>query len=137
MYIDLLVGSLARAERTRAVCGDLRVRLQSIQEDAKHLLDPSLHAADAESGRILGSIRDASASLLHVVSTLDDVGNADDTRAQVLLQPVRVNNLLADVQRRERPGLSTQVELQWKVPHDLPTIQSDPLRLAVVLESLI
>jgi len=137
MYVDLLVASLARAERTAAACRDLRASLQTMHQDASHLLDPAAGTDPLERGRLLGAVRDGSSSLLHVVGTLESVGNADDTRAHVALQPVRVDNLIARVQRDERPGLGTQVELLWKVDRELPTIESDPLRLRLILECLI
>lgn len=137
MYLDLLIASRGRAERTASACRDLRVQLQSIQEDTKHLLESGGAAESAGSGQIFASIRDASAALLHVVSTLEGVATADDTRSHVAWQPVRVDNLFADAQRRERPTLRSQVEVQWKSERDLPTIESDPMRLTLVLESLI
>ncbi|MEW6273172.1 MAG: HAMP domain-containing sensor histidine kinase [Thermodesulfobacteriota bacterium] len=137
MYVDLLVASLARADRTAAACRDLRARLQTMHEDASHLLDPDAPTDPLERGRLLGGMRDGAAALLHVVGTLDGVAGADDTRAHVALQPVRVDNLVVDVQRRERPALNRQVELVWKVDRELPTIESDPLRLRLILDSLI
>jgi len=137
MYIDLLVAGLARTERTAAACRDLRARLQAMHEDAKHLVDHAAAASPAERDRLLGAICDETSSLLHVVGTLEGVGSADDTRAHAASQPVRVDNVMADVQRRERPALGAQVDLAWKVERDLPTIETDPLRLALVVESLL
>lgn len=137
MYIDVLVASQARAERTARACRELRAGLQKVHEDAKHLLEPGGPPVEAESRRLLGGVRDAAAALLHVVGTLDGVGSSDDTRAQVAVQPVRVDNLIAELQRRERPALGSQVELQWRTERKLPTIETDPLRLSLVLECLI
>lgn len=137
MYVDLLVATMARADRTAAACRELRAKLQSMHEDASHLLDPSTAADPVEQRRLLGGVRDGAHALLHVVGTLEGVANADDTRAQVSLQPVRVDSLVAQAQRRERPRLNPEVELVWKVDRDLPTIESDPLRLRIILESLI
>jgi signal transduction histidine kinase len=137
MYVDLLVASLARADRTAAACRDLRASLQRMHEDASHLLDPNAATDPLERGRLLSGVRDGAKSLLHVVGTLEAVGNIDDTRAQVALQPVRIDNLVTQAQRRERPALNSQVQLAWKVDRELPTIESDPVRLKLVLESLI
>lgn len=141
MYIDLLVASQVRAERTAAACRELRAGLVALNEDAKEALD-----ADASGGasrtsdpraRKLAALRDASRGLLHVLNTLDGVTGADDTRAQAAPQPVRLTNLLGEAQRRVRPGLGSQVELQWKLERALPTIETDPLRLGMVIESLL
>jgi signal transduction histidine kinase len=137
MYVDLLVASHVRAERTAAACRDLRARLVAMHEDAKHALDPGAEIAPEERTRTLGAVREASAGLLHVVSTLDGLGAEDDARAQAAPRPVRVDNLIAEAQRRERPGLSAQVALQWKVERDLPTIESDASRLSMIIESLL
>lgn len=137
MYLDLLIASRGRAERTAAACRDLRAQLQAIEQDTKHLLEVGGAPEAAGAARIFASIRDSSAALLHVVSTLEGIAAADDTRSHVGWQPVRVENVVAEAQRRARPALSAEVEVQWKLERDLSTIESDPLRLTLVLESLI
>lgn len=143
MYIDLLVASRVHAERTAAACRDLRARLGTMHEDAKHALsrdEDAKHALsrDGDDRQLaLAALRDAAADLLHVVGTLDGVAGADATRAAPLAQPVRLENLIADAQRRPRPALSAQTTVQWRVERELPVLSTDPLRLAMVLESLL
>lgn len=137
MYIDLLVASQVRAARTASACHELREHLQSMSEDAKHALAGAAAPGDGERDRTLATLRAATSDLLHVVGTLDGIAAADDTRSQVTPQPVRVDNVLSEAQRRVRPGLSAQVALSWKVERDLPTVSSDPLRLAMIVESLL
>jgi signal transduction histidine kinase len=136
MYIDLLVAGRARAARTGAACRELRAQLQAMHEDATHALAAPAGSGD-ERERVLEALRAGCAALLHVVGTLDGVSSADDTRAQVVLQPVRLDNLLLEAQRRARPELSAQVELHWRVTGELRAIESDPLRLALLLETLL
>lgn len=135
MYIDLLVASRVHAERSAAACRELRARLGVMHEDAKHALDGA-GATDA-AAHALVSLRDAASDLLHVVGTLDGVAGADATRSAPLAQPVRIENLVAEAQRRTRPALSAQTALQWRVERDLPVLSTDPLRLAMILESLV
>ena len=137
MYIDLLVASHVRAERTTAACRELRAGLVALNEDAKEALDANGAPASDARGRTLAEMRDLSSGMLHVLNTLDGVTGADDTRAQATPQPVRLANLLAEAQRRVRPGLASQVELQWKLERELPTIETDPLRLGMIVESLL
>lgn len=136
MYIDLLVTSRVQAERTAAACRELRAHLGTMHEDARHAL--ATVAADGTAPRVaLSALSDATADLLHVVGTLDGVAGADATRATAVAQPVRLENLIADAQRRTYPALSAQTTVQWRVERTLPVLSTDPLRLAMILESLL
>lgn len=137
MYIDLLVASRVHAERTAAACRELRAHLGAMHEDAKHALDGGGRDLEGGQTRTLASLRDAAADLLHVVGSLDVVAVADATRAAPTAQPVRIENLVADAQKRVRPALSSQTTVQWRVERDLPVLSTDPLRLAMILESLV
>jgi signal transduction histidine kinase len=141
LYVDLVIGSRVRAERIAGVAQELRGRLLRIVEEAKGPVDGQ-HRIDGERERTLAAIGAAAGDLLHVVNSLASMTSGADAAAgadcaPAASEPLRLDHFLAELQRRSWPVPNAEVELLWAIGRDLPVVDTDPVRLRLVLEHLV
>jgi signal transduction histidine kinase len=135
LYVDLLIGSRVRNDRIARVAQELRSRLLRIVEDTRRPLDVA-HRDDADRERTLQAAGAAASDLLHVVSSLSGIARGDEA-PPASDEPLRLDHFLAELRDRPWPAPHAEVELLWAIGRNLPVIETDPIRLRLVLEHLV
>jgi signal transduction histidine kinase len=66
-----------------------------------------------------------------------DLGKLDSGKMPVVNESVALDRVARQLRDRERMPLAAGVALNWDLPPQLPVIETDPAKLAVVLDNLI
>ena len=146
--LDLKVGELSEAnvglgesnrlksEFLANVSHELRTPLNSIigfadllEEIARQ--DP---AADPKRLRYIGNIQRSGRSLLDMINELLDMAKIEAGRMEVTVAPASVKDLLEGLQAIMRPvAQQKRIELELRVPEDLPRVETDAGKLQQIL----
>jgi signal transduction histidine kinase len=74
---------------------------------------------------------------MQLVDSVLDLGKLDAGKVPVAVEPVELAAWLAEQRDRDRLPLHDGVELAWRIPAPLPTLQTDPAKLRIVLDNLV
>jgi signal transduction histidine kinase len=137
LYNESLAASRLKSEFMANMSHELRTPLTIIMGYAEMLLDKDNAPGPEERQQMLSRICEAARDQAHLVDSLLDLGKVEAGKMPVDNEPVRLERFVAELQSRQRMQLAPGVELQWDVPANLPLIETDQAKLAMVLDNLI
>lgn len=138
-----LVDELERANKLKSdfvatMSHELRTPLNVILGYNDLLLDGAFGELPEEQRDAQRRIERSAWELLDLINATLDVSRIESGHLPVVVCRVRLQDLADDINRetremQARPGLS----LTWDIPADLPPLQSDPVKLKVILKNLV
>ena len=138
-----LVSELERASRLKSdfvatMSHELRTPLNVILGYSELLLDGTFGRLPDDQCDVIRRLDDHACQLLALINTMLDLGRLDAGRMPVESCVVDLDALIQEVDAetrslRDRPNL----EFHWRLPEEMPSIHTDPLKLKVVLKNLI
>jgi len=136
LYDESLVANRLKSEFVANMSHELRTPLHIIMGYAEMLI--GLEEAPADDERLmLRRIQDAAGNLLQLVNSVLDLGKLDAGRVPVANQAVSLTQFATQLQRRDRVPRAPGVRIEWDLAPDLPSIETDPTKLASVVDNLI
>jgi len=133
---ESLAASRAKSEFLASMSHELRTPLHIIIGYADMLGERAL-VSDSTRWETSARVRKAAAELLHLVDNVLDLGRLEAGKVQAAFAPVAPGSFMAELQARDWPRPAPGVVLRWDVESDLPTVETDPDKLAIVLGNLI
>jgi len=115
---------------------ELRTPLNIIMGYTQLLLAGPNHLGDEER-EMVERILAAGQSQARLVNSVLDLGRMEAGNMSVDIQPVALEHFVWEFQQRPRLPLPASVNLQFRVDPDLPLIETDPTKLAVILDNLL
>jgi len=137
LYEQSRAASAAKSDFVASMSHELRTPLNIIIGYADMLLDEPAPSTPQQREPILRRVREAAANLLTLVNGVLDLGKLESGKMPISMQPVFVDRLAAELKQREHLPTAPGVEMRWEVPAMLPIIETDPEKLAIVLDNLI
>ncbi|MBI1815501.1 MAG: PAS domain S-box protein [Deltaproteobacteria bacterium] len=138
-----LVEELERVGRIKSdfvatISHELRTPLNLIMGYNDLLLEGAFGQHVAEEVDVLRRIHRSARELLELINTTLDLSRLESGRLTVETTPVAVTRLMDEIETetqefRDKPGL----QFTWQIAPRLPRLQTDPLKLKVVLKNLI
>jgi signal transduction histidine kinase len=127
-----------RSEFVATMSHELRTPLGVIIGYTDLLVDGALGELAEEQDDVLRRIRKNSWDLLELISSTLDLSRLQRGRLPLCVTETSLGNVLHQIREetashQAKPG----VAVQWRVAADLPTIQTDPSKLKVVLKNVI
>ena len=126
------------AEFGAAMSHELRAPLNVVIGYADLLLDGGFGDLDPAQRDIVARILGSGRHLLDMIAATLDVSRLDAGRGQLLLEPVEVPDLLAEL-AEEAAALPHEggVEVSWRPAPGLPSLETDRRKLRLVLKQLV
>src|SRR5579862_3971245 len=137
LYEEVLVTSRLKSEFLATISHELRTPLHIILGYAEMLKEKDARAVAVASDVVVDRIVKAATEQLHLVNNVLDLGRADSGKMSVDKQWLDLDRFMAELEGRERMPLAAGLVLHWRVPANLPAINTDPKKLAVVLDNLV
>jgi len=135
LYHESLAANRLKSEIVANVSHELRTPLNSIVGYTELLLDSDSLGPDDRV--MVKRIQEAAGRQTELVNGVLDLGRMESGKMPVEHQPLPLDGFVAELQRRPRGPLAKGVALDWHVPANLPVIETDPEKLATVLENLL
>jgi len=139
-----LTASLERANRLKSefvstMSHELRTPLNIMLGFTDLLRDGEYGSISDEQDSVLMRIERSGWQLLELINATLDLSRLEQGRLEVEYRETGVASLLRELRHETEPLLDDkpEVELVWRAPLDLPQIETDPLKLKVVLKNLI
>jgi len=136
LYHESLAANRLKSEFVANVSHELRNPLNIIVGYAELLLDGQC-TLGADERTMIERILEAAGQQTQLVNGVLDLGRLESGKMPVEQQPVPLDRFLADLRQRQRLPAAARVVLDWRVPADLPVIETDRAKLDMVLENLI
>jgi len=135
---ELEEASRLKSDFVSTMSHELRTPLNSILGYGDLLLDGAFGELSHEQGAVLRRVAQSTRQLHELVATTLDLSRLQSDTVPLRLERVSLPELLLSVigearELEEKPG----VALLWDVARDLPPIETDPMKLKVVLKNLI
>jgi signal transduction histidine kinase len=137
LYDQSRAASRLKSEFMANMSHELRTPLAIIVGYADMLLDKGAPLPEDERDRMLARIGEAARDQAQLVDTVLDLGKVESGKMPVENQPVLLDRFALGLQQRQRMPLEAGVTLQWRIPSGLPLIETDPAKLAIVIDNLI
>jgi signal transduction histidine kinase len=135
LYHESLAANRLKSEFVANVSHELRTPLNSIVGYTELLLDSDSLGADDRV--MVKRILEAAGRQTELVNGVLDLGRLESGKMPVEQQPLPLDGFVADLQRRPRSPIPKGVVLDWHVAPNLPVIETDPEKLATVIENLL
>ncbi len=138
-----LFSQLDRANRIKSefvasISHELRTPMNVIIGYHELLLEEDFGPLSQEQRDTLLRLQQNSTQLLDLINAMLDLSRLESGRVNVELQPVDLAELLAAVEREAAEAhASPRLAFEWKVAQDLGVIESDPIKLKVILHNLL
>jgi len=139
-----VVDELERANRLKSefvatISHEFRTPINVMVGYHDMLLDDGVGRLDAEQVDILTRLRRTTCGLADLINATLDLSRLDAGRLPLELGAVDLAALThqLDVETRELIRAKAEVKLRWDVAAPLPTVQTDPAKLKIVLKNLI
>jgi signal transduction histidine kinase len=139
-----LVEELERANRLKSdfvatMSHELRTPLNVIIGYNDLALEGVFGELTQEQRETLDRVRRSALELLELINTTLSLSRLDTDRQPLDVRAVAIPALIAelDTETREARARKPNVHMVWDLPPDLPQLQTDPIKLKVVLKNLI
>jgi signal transduction histidine kinase/DNA-binding response OmpR family regulator len=117
---------------------ELRTPLNIIMGYGGLLLDGMFGELSPEQARVLQQMGKSSRELLDLINATLDFSRLESGQLPLEVRGTQPGGLLRELEAEMRQPWSKQdVELAWEVPADLPPLETDPMKLRVVLKNVI
>ena len=137
LYQESRVASRLKSEFLANMSHELITPLHIILGYTDLLLAGTIGSTEEERKQVVGRIQAAAADQLHLVDSILDLGRIESGKMPVSKQPVPLARFVEELQQHQRIAPAPGVGLHWEVAANLPFIETDPGKLAGVLENLI
>ncbi len=137
LYEESVAAGRLKSEFMANVSHELRTPLNIIMGYAEILLEENNAPGPQERQHMLSRIVEAARHQAHLVESVLDLGRVEAGKMPVNNEPIRLERFAAELQSRQRMPLAPGVQLQWDIAQHLPLIETDPAKLAMVLDNLI
>jgi len=134
LYHEARAANHVKDEFVAAMSHELRTPIHIILGYTDILTERDSTESSSEIGQ---RIRAAAVQLQRLVDGVLALGRTPDGQVPLDVAPVFLPAFVEDVRRRERPMPARGVSVQWQIDRQLPTIETDSAKLAVILENLI
>jgi signal transduction histidine kinase len=135
---ELEEASRLKGEFVATISHELRTPLNSILGYTDLLLEGQFGDLAYQQASVLRRVHASAGQLHELISTTLDLSRLQANKVALRLEEVSVSDLLLSVVGEMRElERKREVALLWDVPRDLPSIESDPLKLKVVFKNLI
>ncbi len=135
LYHESLAANRLKSEFVANMSHELRTPLNSIVGYSELLLDSETLGGDDRV--MIERILEAARRQTELVNGILDLGRLESGKMPVEQQPLPLDGFVADLQRRPHGPMAPGVALDWRVATNLPVIETDPEKLATVLENLL
>lgn len=137
-----LVEELARAngiksEFVATMSHELRTPLNVITGYGGLLMDGEFGDVTEEQRTTLQRILSSAGELLELINATLDLSRLEAGRVAVEVRPVDIARIIEEIASETREWVKEGVSLDWHVDAGLPLLQSDPLKIKVVLKNLV
>ena len=136
LYDEACAASRLKSEFVNNMSHELRTPLNIIIGYTQLLLEDR-GLPEHQSEPMLRRVLEAARSQARLVETVLDLGRAESGEMSVDNEPLLLDRFAAQLQQRQRPALAAGVTLDWHLQPGLPLIETDPVKLGVILDSLI
>lgn len=117
---------------------ELRTPLNIIMGYGGLLLDGMFGELSPEQARVLQQMNKSSRELLDLINATLDFSRLESGQLPLEIKATQPGGLLRELEAEMRQPWSKQdVELAWDIPAELPPLQTDPMKLRVVLKNVI
>jgi signal transduction histidine kinase len=135
LYHESVAANRLKSEFVANMSHELRTPLNSIVGYAELLLDSETLGGDDR--MMVERILEAAGQQTELVKSVLDLGRLESGKMPVEQQPLPLDRFVADLQRRPHGPVTRGVALDWSVAAHLPVIETDPEKLAAVLQNLL
>ncbi len=137
-----LVEALERADGIKSefvatMSHELRTPLNVITGYSSLLLDGEFGELTEDQAVTLQRVEKSAAELLELINATLDLSRLQGGHVALDVQPVTVAQLLAQVKSEIASCAQPGVRLDWRLAPDLARLQTDPLKLKVVLKNIV
>jgi len=137
-----LVEELARAngiksEFVATMSHELRTPLNVITGYGSLLVDGEFGDINRDQKSTLERILRSASELLELINETLDLSRLEAGRVAVDIREVRLRDIFREIDAEIRDRLKPDVHLDWQAAADLPIIESDPVKVKVVLKNLV
>jgi signal transduction histidine kinase len=117
---------------------ELRTPLNVIMGYTDLLIEEAFGPIPPEQSEVLGRMQHSARELLDLIQATLDIGRFEAGNSRLSLEQVDVAQLVAQIQSEEEARLDHgHLTLHWEIGGDLPTLETDPAKLRIVLKNLI
>ena len=136
LYQESIDANRLKNELVASISHDLRTPLNVIVGYTDMLLE-SDDLAQRERRDLVGRVRHAALALKQLVDRVLDLGKLETGKVPVECAPLSLEAWIADMYARERIPLAQGVQLDWRMPASLPTIETDEPKLRSIVDNLV
>ena len=129
--------SRARKEAVDIVSHELRTPLNLIGGYAQVLKDGTFGEINAQQEGALNKILHQSENLLSTINSVLDMARIEAGELAVAREEIRLPEFFQGLRVYYEASLGKPLTMRWLIPSELPTLQSDKARLAIVVQNLI
>jgi len=133
---ESLEANRAKSEFLASMSHELRTPLHIIIGYAE-MLEERGAVSEHKRCEVSARVRKAASGLLHLVDNVLDLGRLEAGKVHADVAPVAPASFMVELQSRDWPQPAPGVVLRWDVAADLPTVETDADKLAIVLGNLI
>ncbi|GIW42944.1 MAG: hypothetical protein KatS3mg077_0226 [Candidatus Binatia bacterium] len=135
---DLEQASRVKSEFVATMSHELRTPLNVILGYGSLLLDDTFGPVPPEQREVLERIQNSANQLLELITMTLDFSRLEAKQVTVRCDPVDLRALIAQIADESYSAAGKpQVRLSLRLPDDLPTLYSDPLKIAVIVKNLL
>jgi signal transduction histidine kinase len=137
LYDQAREATRLKSEFVANMSHELRTPLNIIMGYTELLLDRDSAMREPEREQMLRRILESAQLQAKLVQSVLDLGKVEAGKMPVDNEPVVLDRLMMTLQRRERMPLAAGVGLSWELEPNLPLIETDSAKLAIVMDNLI
>ncbi|MBI3785724.1 MAG: PAS domain S-box protein [Deltaproteobacteria bacterium] len=135
---ELAHANQLKSEFVATMSHELRTPLNVIIGYTDLLRDEAFGALNADQDDTLHRINLRARELLELITATLDFSRLESGRLQIQLESTAVSKVVEEIEAETREGRAKPgVDFRWHVADNLPELQTDPLKVKVILKNLI
>jgi signal transduction histidine kinase len=134
---DVREASRLKSEFVATMSHELRTPLNVILGYITLFLEEAFGELVGEQRSILCRMQRSATELFDLVTATLDLNRLEAGKSRVVVEPVALSDLFAQLEAETVSPERTAVELRWVLASDLPALETDKAKLRIVLKNLI
>jgi signal transduction histidine kinase len=126
-----------KSEFVATMSHELRTPLNVVLGYVNLFLEDAFGELTDEQRGILRRMHRSASELFDLVTATLDLNRLEAGKSRVLVEPVAVPDLFAQLEAETVPPARSTVEVRWELASELPAVQTDRAKLRIVLKNLI